>query len=354
MNLIKTLKNCEDCENEIDDDGDGFVDCEDLDCILQSISNNTSGLINNRSTVCDDLNSEETDCLLQNSEFLYLNNINDTESAIEYCSHLTELANLPEVSSGTDPQTLFLIIDGVKNFTCWQASFRGEFKFMSKAECQLFCDYLNNYLYNLDLTEVPYEELYKLAYWCQEIKEKIKLKSLLVYRQSLLFLLEWAVWDLGIESGVRLFSAISTTGRTFGEYKMLESLKNPISSFASLKYAQKFGIQPYEGLVQIFKDLKWTRTGKGVEFHHLIEVRFANVKGVAEWLGSKTNKWKCIVVEANQAEHYPFFTKAWRQKIGYNIDKVPITTANATLQDIKNAAREIYKNYPEILIALGL
>jgi hypothetical protein len=357
MNLIKTLKNCEDCENEIDDDGDGFVDCEDLDCMLQSIEINTSGLINNRSTVCNDVNSEETDCLLQNSEFFYLNDINDTESAIEFCDYITELDNLPEVSPGIPVEELLKIINSVKKFTCWQKSFRKELKFFPNAECRLFCDYLNNYLFNLDLTQVSYEELYKVAFWCQEIKEKIKLHSLIVFHETLLFLLEWVVWDLGIESGVRLFSAVSTSARTYGEYKMLESLKKPISSFISLKYAQKFGIQTYEDLVKIFKDMNWTRSGKGVEFHHLIEVRFKKVKGVAQWLGSSTNKWKCIVVEANQAEHYPFFTKSWKEAIGYEgkaAGWTNKTTVTATLADIKAAAKEIYKDYPEILQGLGL
>ena len=28
----------EDCSNEIDDDGDGFIDCDDWDCFLVGIS----------------------------------------------------------------------------------------------------------------------------------------------------------------------------------------------------------------------------------------------------------------------------------------------------------------------------
>ena len=34
MRLVKLLRNCEDCENEIDDDGDGFVNCEYLDLMI--------------------------------------------------------------------------------------------------------------------------------------------------------------------------------------------------------------------------------------------------------------------------------------------------------------------------------
>ena len=94
-------------------------------------------------------------------------------------------------------------------------------------------------------------------------------------------------------------------------------------------------------------------------FHHLIEVRFENVKGVAEWLGSKTDKWKCIVVEAGSgtAEHYKLFTKPWKEAIGYKgkaAGWTKKTTITATLDDIKTAAREIYKDYPEFLNAYGL
>ncbi|WP_299244098.1 hypothetical protein [uncultured Aquimarina sp.] len=48
------------------------------------------------------------------------------------------------------------------------------------------------------------------------------------------------------------------------------------------------------------------------------------------------------------------FTNAWRKLIPYANSKATTTTANATTNDIYNAAREIYKNFPEILKVLGL
>jgi hypothetical protein len=48
------------------------------------------------------------------------------------------------------------------------------------------------------------------------------------------------------------------------------------------------------------------------------------------------------------AEHQAF-TNAWRQVIPYGQG-----TANATRQQVLDAARQIYSRYPEILKALGL
>ncbi len=49
------------------------------------------------------------------------------------------------------------------------------------------------------------------------------------------------------------------------------------------------------------------------------------------------------------------FTNLWRKAIPYvNTPGAPTTTANATAEQIYNAAREIYKDFPEIPQALGL
>lgn len=54
-----------------------------------------------------------------------------------------------------------------------------------------------------------------------------------------------------------------------------------------------------------------------------------------------------------EAEHQ-VFTNAWRAKIGYEGSNAIKTTLTATRADVEKAAREIYKDYPEILNALGL
>ncbi len=125
-----------------------------------------------------------------------------------------------------------------------------------------------------------------------------------------------------------------------------------VSSLAAFKHAQKFGILSYEGLVSLFKTLKITRTDLGVQFHHLFEQRF--VAQLTELLGSNTNKWKSIVLTV---EEHNVITQSWRRIIGYNGQAVGTSgkvTSTATLADIKAAAREVYKDYPEILAALGL
>jgi hypothetical protein len=77
----------------------------------------------------------------------------------------------------------------------------------------------------------------------------------------------------------------------------------------------------------------------------VIEQRFA------ETLGVNASQMQSIALTL--AEHQAF-TNAWRQAIGYNGSRNAVTTANATREQIMNATREIYRDYPEILRALGL
>ncbi|CAA9194595.1 hypothetical protein [Flavobacterium collinsii] len=54
------------------------------------------------------------------------------------------------------------------------------------------------------------------------------------------------------------------------------------------------------------------------------------------------------------AEEHQIFTNAWRAEIGYKSDKALIRTTNATKDQIQSAAKKVYKDYPQILKALGL
>jgi hypothetical protein len=54
-----------------------------------------------------------------------------------------------------------------------------------------------------------------------------------------------------------------------------------------------------------------------------------------------------------EAEHQAF-TNAWLKQIGRINSKALINTGNATVAEIKEAARQVYKNYPQILSKLGL
>lgn len=53
-------------------------------------------------------------------------------------------------------------------------------------------------------------------------------------------------------------------------------------------------------------------------------------------------------------EQHAIFTKAWRSKIGYTSSRSILRTDNVTREQVIKAARDIYKDYPAILKALGL
>jgi len=89
-----------------------------------------------------------------------------------------------------------------------------------------------------------------------------------------------------------------------------------------------------------YRDLRKLTKGTGLQAHHLLEKRFANTLGV------NPNSMQAIAL--TPAEHQ-VFTNAWRQAIPYGQG-----TANATRQQIMNAGRQIYRDYPDILRALGL
>jgi len=106
-----------------------------------------------------------------------------------------------------------------------------------------------------------------------------------------------------------------------------------VSRFGQFAYANKYGIKGYKALTSLTK-------GKGLQVHHLIEKRFAAM------LGQNSNDMASIAL--TQTEHQ-VFTNAWRNAIPYGEG-----TINATREQVMNAAKQIYKDYPEILNALGL
>ena len=120
--------------------------------------------------------------------------------------------------------------------------------------------------------------------------------------------------------------------------RLLFSLGSRGSLFKALTHASNFGIKKASLLRQA------TRPA-GTEIHHLIEQRFANI------MKQKAADMPSIVL--TKAEHLQF-TLDWRREIGYLGQKMAVTTRNATPQQVEAAARKIYKNYPEILEALGL
>jgi hypothetical protein len=346
MDLIKILKNCEDCENEIDDDGDGLVDCDDLDCLVEAFSLRGTKLENKRSSAdCYVPNAEEIECFSEYAEFLNLSGCGDSESAIEFCNLIIALENLV-LPQQSEYEKLIQYIQMVRNNACNRCF-----------DYELHCDFIDNWLASINNNpDVTTGEVYAMAIWCKSLRDEIISRHLLQFGKDLLVALDVAAWEYDLAVSLRFFKAVPQRARSYGIQRMIMKMEAPISSFSQLQFAQKFGINTYDDLVKIFKEMGWTRAGKGVEFHHLIEQRFANNPDVIKWLGANTGTWKSIVVKAGAAEHFPLFTQKWKNLIGYgNIPgSLNVTTTTAQLSHIKDAARIVYKDYPEILLALGL
>ena len=85
--------------------------------------------------------------------------------------------------------------------------------------------------------------------------------------------------------------------------------------------------------------------GKGLEIHHLIELRFASALGKTT---EQAQQWLSVAV--TQQEHQ-IFINAWRQVIGYSNQAMEWTTKTATPEKIWQEAQIIYKNYPALLDA---
>jgi RHS repeat-associated protein len=107
-----------------------------------------------------------------------------------------------------------------------------------------------------------------------------------------------------------------------------------LSKFTALKYGALTVGKAYNQL-----------KGKisGAQVHHIIEQRFADL---FTELG-KVVTWPSIALTKN--EHIMFNT-LWRQQIGLkNWKSAALRTDNALRKDVINAAKVVYKDYPEIL-----
>ena len=107
-------------------------------------------------------------------------------------------------------------------------------------------------------------------------------------------------------------------------------------TLASFARAGQFGIRSAGELKQAIGK------NSSLHVHHIVEKRFAGSLGLHEK--------DMLSVVLTPAEHQEF-TNAWRQAIGYIGDKKVINTANASREQIWEAAQRIYKGYPELLEA---
>lgn len=89
----------------------------------------------------------------------------------------------------------------------------------------------------------------------------------------------------------------------------------------------RYGIHPYTVLRRAIR-----RTG--LQSHHLIEKRFAEI------LGLKASEIPSIVLSKDA---HLVFTNLWRKAIPYGED-----TANATKQGIMVAVEKVYNDFPEL------
>jgi hypothetical protein len=119
----------------------------------------------------------------------------------------------------------------------------------------------------------------------------------------------------------------------------LNNIKNGIKGLSVFKVAAKYGIDSYKNLKKILG------SGSGYQVHHLFEQRFAKTLKVIE------DEMESIVLTI---EEHANFTKAWRDAIPYKNSTSLLKTTTALPEDIYNAAKKIYKDYPDILKALGL
>ena len=101
--------------------------------------------------------------------------------------------------------------------------------------------------------------------------------------------------------------------------------------WGSLQKAAEYGIQTYS-------QLKNAIAGKGLQAHHIIEQRFAKILGI-----TNTNGMKAVALTP---EEHQAFTNAWRALIPYGDG-----TKNVNTEQILEAAKQIYKEFPELLKA---
>lgn len=226
-------------------------------------------------------------------------------------------------------------------------------KFGSPEEKQLV-SYLKEV--NKTFSDFSDTELYDYYLTMRKLRFNMQLNRVgkigLAVFDSFVPVLELALWEVGGSLAIKLLTKLPTVIKSVQVLEVINNLK-VVNSLSKFKHAQKFGFKTYAEHVKFFSDLKISRTKLGVEVHHLIEKRFAANSAISNWLGSNANNWKSIVLTK---EEHAIFTKAWRKSIGYSgeVGTSGFSTSNVPLSVLKNEAKEIYKNYPDILRALGL
>lgn len=232
------------------------------------------------------------------------------------------------------------------------------FRWYGNEQAEEFADYLESLLpLNDGFSKDDYYSLYKT------IRSQTKslvwdyVRSIVgVTIESFKPVIEVALWEVGGGLALKMLSKLPVKYLTTPIKNVITRLTASSSqAFSQLKHAKKYGIQSYKNLKTTFDDLGLSLSKEGVQRHHLFEQRFVNNPNISSKLGTNTDDWLSIVVEKGftGSEHYNF-TQAWKNAIPYKNSGSTLNTLTATWDDVVAAARDIYKDYPEILKALGI
>lgn len=112
-------------------------------------------------------------------------------------------------------------------------------------------------------------------------------------------------------------------------------LRDELSSF---EHAAEFGIDSYKNLRKSM--VSTYGTGSGLEVHHLVEKRFAEI------MEFKKSEIPAIVLTKDEHRR---FTNAWRSQIGYGSYVFFDKDISSVREQILNSARTVYKDHPDLL-----
>lgn len=112
--------------------------------------------------------------------------------------------------------------------------------------------------------------------------------------------------------------------------KARDTIEVLVDGYGNLSRASEFGIKAY-------KKLRKALEGTGLHAHHIIEQRLVKHLGI--------DVTTMLSVAVTTSEHQ-VFTNAWRAIFKYGMDY-----SKLTVQDLWEAAQQVYKDYPELLKA---
>lgn len=328
-----------------------YIEAYDLAMV---IINRQRIIINN---LVNDVNSDDfvIENLLEGARTNILNNNNLTEAE--------KLIEFRKLYDTYDP-----LLTNSSTQVDYNAKIRSYITYFKRRGNHEFANYLETLL-SLDnsFSKEDYIKLYetireqKLNYFYALLKE-IGLATFDAFKP----VIEMALWEVGGGVALKVLSKLPIKYLTTPIKNVITRLQATTSTaFSNLKHAKKYGIQSYKQLAKEFEQLGLKLSKEGVERHHLIEVRFfkenPNIRAqLQNKFGANTDDWLCIIVEKTnkltQSEHY-ILSQKWLKAIGrkgqspgttgFNSDNVPFDV-------IIEQARKIYKDYPEILNALGI